>query len=89
MQAAGGNLRFSILLLYSVKVLLSPDNHLYSFALIKADILDSIIFSVALLLALIPLAKQRNHAVCETIPKKRTSDFSEVLITRLAARTPR
>lgn len=30
---------------YQTKILLSPDNHLYSYKLIKTDILDSFIYS--------------------------------------------
>ena len=40
---------------YLRNVLLSPDNHLYSFELIKADILDSIIFGAVIVLSLIPV----------------------------------
>lgn len=44
---------------YLKKVLLSPDNHLYSYKLIKADILDSIVWGVILFLALAPLTYNR------------------------------
>lgn len=44
---------------YLREVLLSPDNHLFSYKLIKADILDSVIFSAAAILALIPVALSR------------------------------
>lgn len=39
---------------YLREVLLSPDNHLFSYDLIKADILDSIIFGISIILAFLP-----------------------------------
>lgn len=41
---------------YHKDVLLSPDNHLYSYELIKADIMDSIIFAAVLVLVFLPVA---------------------------------
>lgn len=41
---------------YQKQILLSPESHLRSYKLIKADILDSIIFSALLLLIFAPLA---------------------------------
>ena len=41
---------------YQKEILFSPENHLSSYALIKADILDSIIFGLILFLIFMPLA---------------------------------
>lgn len=40
---------------YQKKILLSPDNHLSSYALIKADILDTIIYDAVFLIVAVPL----------------------------------
>lgn len=41
---------------YQQEILLSPDNHLYSYELIRADILDSVIFAIALFVIFTPVA---------------------------------
>lgn len=41
---------------YQREILFSPENHLYSYELIKADILDGIVFGITLFLIFTPLA---------------------------------
>lgn len=60
---------------YQEKILLSPENHLYSYELIKADILDTIILAATLFLVFTPLALLRFRKTISVYAADICADF--------------
>ncbi len=60
---------------YQKKILLSPENHLYSYDLIKADILDSAIYSGVVFLILAPLALLRARKMVNACAADTCAEF--------------